>query len=185
MADLQDDDGVIDLNAIQKSASIAPRAPVAPLFADTPSAMAVEAGGPSPASTKGGGLKLGLMIGGGALFVTIVIVGLAFAFRGETPTPRVAAPVLSASAPAALDSAAAAAASASAAPAASVASADDGSDDDDKSAAPTKKKKRFKPGGFSPKPGGASAAPAKPVKAADPCHCHGDFQCNIRCSAGR
>lgn len=177
----EDDDGIIDLNAIA-SKSAPPRAPVAPLFSEPPPAMSVDATDAAPVAAKGSGLKTGLMIGGGALVVVATIIGCVFAFRGEAPTPRTAAaappppPAITAPPPATT------AAPAAPAPAPAAEESTDGD------AKPAAKKKgsgaKHASGGFS-KPAAPVSKPAKPAAAADPCHCHGDFQCNIRCSAGR
>lgn len=182
MNSFEDDDGLIDLNAIA-SRSAPPRAPVAALFSEPPPAMAVDNTDASPAQKSGSGLKTGLIVGGGALAVVATIVALVFVFRGETPTPRTAAapPPPAVTAPAAT--------TAAPAPAAPAPAADESSDAADEKTANGKKKHKSGGGkhassgaGFASK---ASAPVSKPAKAADPCHCHGDFQCNIRCSAGR
>ncbi|MBS2017107.1 MAG: hypothetical protein JST00_29745 [Deltaproteobacteria bacterium] len=192
MTTYEDDEGIIDLKAMA-SRSVAPRAPVAPLFSEPPPAIAVDATDATKAA-KPGGLKTGLLVGGGALFVVATIGALVFAFRGETPTPRrnaaITPPAVVVAPPPAASASATEPAPAAAAPAAEAASEDD--------AKPTAKKKsgakhgpsRVGPsadphastGGVASK---TSAPVSKPVKAADPCHCRGDFQCNIRCSAGR
>lgn len=182
MNSFADDDGIIDLNAIA-SRSAPPRAPVAALFSEPPPAIAVDNTDASPVQKSGNGLKTGLLIGGGALAVVATIGALVFVFRGETPTARIAAPP-----PPPVVAAAPAATTAAPAPAAP-APAEDSSDAADEKTG-TKKKNKSGGGKHASSAGAsfaskASAPASKPVKAADPCHCHGDFQCNIRCSAGR
>lgn len=179
MSSFEDDDGIIDLNAIA-SKSAPPRAPVAALFSETPPAISVDAIEASTAAAKGNGLKTGLMIGGGALVAMATIIGCVFAFRGETATPRTAAaipppPAVTAPPPATV--------SPPAAPAPAPASEE--STDDAKPSAKKKASGAKHATGSVSKPAVAASKPAKPVAAADPCRCHGDFQCNIKCSAGR
>ena len=127
-----------------------------------------------------------------AAFLVLGCFGVAFAFRGEqavkppiaitntlAAAPRTAAPVVAAPVPA---------------PAPETAASNPGassSEDDDDSSSDAKPKKKARKGGHAGQShagagaGARSSAPApvKHVKASDPCHCRGDFQCNIRCSA--
>jgi hypothetical protein len=197
-----DDDGIIDLRAL-KSTPPPPNAfaafPMASPFGSEPppAAFARDAGDGSgvadvvPARWSKA-KTIGIAAGAG-LFLMLGAVGVVFAFRGEKPAVITRAPITQAAAPAAAAPPAPVAEPAPVA-ASQPAAADDSSTSD---APPAKKGKGAKghAGAASnaranAKTTSASASPAsspKPAvaKAADPCHCHGDFQCNIRCSANR
>lgn len=172
-----DEEGVIDLKQL---ASVPPPGkrsfvPVAPLFSEPPP-MIVDANGNTsgsrPAIAKP--ISKGKLIGAIAAAMAFLVVagaGLSMAFKGEEPVKHAAvetpAPVVTTPA------AATTAAPAAPAPADTTASNDDDSP------------KKGKKGGKKGKKGGNSSATAaaKPVKAADPCGCKGDFNCILACTA--
>jgi hypothetical protein len=185
MNQAHDDDGIIDLRAL---ASTPPRRGafpmVSPFLSEPPPASFVrdaDTDGASQAPASSSKAKTVAMIAGAALFVVLGGVGVAFAFRGEKPAVVARAPIAPPPAPVVV--VAPPAPAADPAPAASPA-VDEGAAASD--AASTKKTKGAKGRavGANAKTKSA-AAPAKPAvtKSADPCNCHGDFQCNIRCAA--
>ena len=144
---------------------------------------------------------IGIAAGAG-LFLILGAVGIGFAFRGAAPAKVASAAAVQAPAPVvapapspAADPAAPAAAAANAPNAANAASAsDDASNADAANASTSTKKSKGTKGRAGAKAkastsvsASAASKPAAAAKssAADPCHCHGDFQCNIRCSANR
>ncbi len=180
-----EDDGIIDLKALS---SVPPKPAVAPLFSEPPpGAFAVDATGASVKTSErrfpSGIKKIGI-IAAAAAGMLLLVVGIASAFKGEEPAARQAAFV----APPPPPAAAAPAPTTDPAPAATTSS-----DDDAKS--PTvgtsghKKGRRSLAGKGAPatfRKGQAdppAAAKPPPVKAADPCGCHGDFNCILRCTA--
>ena len=184
-----DDDGIIDLRALKSTrpppSSFASASPFS--SEPPPAAFAVDADGvvaagvPAPAS-KG---KTIAIAAGAGLFLILGSVGVLFAFRGEKPAVIARAPITQAAAPAA-----AAPPAPAAEPAPVAASQPAPSDDDSAADAPTTKKtKGAKARAGAGKAKASFSVPSSPkpavTKAADPCHCHGDFQCNIRCSANR
>jgi len=206
-----DDDGIIDLRAL-KSTPPPPGSFGAVAFSigspflsePPPGAFALDADAESgvvDAVSRRSSRAKGIGIAAGAaLFVVLAAVGIGFAFRGAKPanvasastTP--AAPPVVAAPPPAVDPAPATpvAAAAAAAPVAADDKADDTSSSDSASAKGKKAKgkgraaKSKSSAGLSANVSASTAAkPAAASKAADPCHCHGDFQCNIRCSANR
>jgi predicted Zn finger-like uncharacterized protein len=173
-----DEEGVIDLKAL---ASVPPPGkrsiiPVAPLFSEPPPMMMDVGGGgtgskPAIAKPISTGKIVAAAIGAVA-FLALAGVGISFAFKGEDAVQRPAA--ITPPAPAPTPSASVAAPTPSADPASSVASNDDDS--------PKKgKKRRLKKGGAN----AAGAGPPVKPKAADPCGCHGDFNCILACTANR
>jgi hypothetical protein len=193
-----DDDGIIDLRALKSTPPPRGAYPMASPFGSEPppAAFARDAGadsgmagvGPAPASRA---KTIGIAAGVAAfLIVGAVGVGFAFRFRGEKPAKLSAASVTQPAPPAAVVAPPPPAAAADPAPAAQPAADDDASD-----APPPKKTKGGKGRAAASKAktfsgagaGAATTGASKPAvtKAADPCHCHGDFQCNIRCSANR
>ncbi|MBX3263944.1 MAG: zinc-ribbon domain-containing protein [Labilithrix sp.] len=186
-----DDDGIIDLKAL---ASAPPRrigVPVAPLFSEPP-AMSLDVDDSGPRSAAGPGARFGKMqlvgaIAAAAAFLLLVGFGISVAFKGEEPVKHTAAVVAP---PAAVE---APPPKAEPAPApATVAAADDASDTSEaaekteKKAAKGPKGKRGKAAKGKAKGVITSKSPApapKTVKAADPCHCKGDFNCILACTA--
>jgi hypothetical protein len=189
-----DDDGIIDLRALKSTPPPRGAFPMASPFGSEPppAAFARDAGAGSgvagvvaaPASRA----KTVGIAAGAALFLILGAVGVGFAFRGEKPAKIAAAPVTQPAPPPAVVAPPAPVADPAPAAAAqpTAAAADDTSD-----APPAKKTKGGKGRAAAAKAkafsGAAATGASKPVvtKAADPCHCHGDFQCNIRCSANR
>ncbi len=183
----QDDSGVIDLKALSQAPPPAAGPLVPPmLFSEPPpGAFAVDATGPATAQTA----SKAWIAWTGAAAAAILMLGVgvaALAFRGEEPVNRLAAappPPAVTTTPAAPEPAPAAAASDDA-KSPSVSAADEG--------ATASKGKAGKKGKWSRGAGkGAKASrrttttakPAAPAKAADPCHCKGDFTCILRCTA--
>lgn len=168
-----EDDGVIDLKAL---ASVPPGKrsviPVAPLFSEPPP-MTVDAGGSTGSRaamakpiSKG---KLFGAIAAGMAFLVIAGVGISVAFKGEEPVHHVAA-VTPPPAPAPT-------VTASPEP---VADTTTSTASNDEVETPKKGKKGKKAG---KKSGNGNASASKPVKPADPCHCKGDFNCILACTA--
>jgi hypothetical protein len=191
-----DDDGIIDLRALKSTPPPRGAFPMASPFGSEPppAAFARDAGGDSGVAGVGPApMSRAKTIGiaaGAALFLILGAVGVGFAFRGEKPAKIAAAPVTQPAPPPVV-----AVAPPPPAPAAEPAAAQPAAVADDSDAPPAKKTKGGKGRGVAAKTkassgfvASASSSPAsKPAatKAADPCHCHGDFQCNIRCSANR
>ena len=205
---MDDDEGVIDLNAL---ASVPPRACAraeAPLFSEPPPAAFARDATPSSSSIGSdlgaGPFKLSkrMMAGIGAAAVAVVLmgIGVAAAFKGEEPVARaqssLAAPIPSPTTPAVAPKAPEPAPAP--APAASTASSSD--DDSKEDAKPSKKGKRKNMSGGGKlasgsgkvsSGGGKSSTMSKvassgvaPIKpAADKCGCKGDFNCILRCTA--
>jgi predicted Zn finger-like uncharacterized protein len=170
-----DDDGVIDLNALS---SATPRSPAPPLFSE-PVAMALDvATGRRPLSKGPSRMPLIGGIAAAAAIVALATGAFVFALRAEEPVKRTAAapppppsPVVAALAPAI-------------APPPPVAAPAPAAEEEPAETKPTKKPSKSR---ASSKGGTAirnTAAPAsRPVKAADPCHCRGNFDCIIACAA--
>jgi predicted Zn finger-like uncharacterized protein len=185
-----DDEGMIDLKALS-TAPPPPRPvamPIAPLFSEPPMAFDV-----NPQSSKVSFAKsfsTGQLIAGVAAataFVLIAVFGIALTFRGEEPVKHAAKieppPVVAAAPPPKVE--------APPAPAASTAS-NDADPQSDASEGPKKGKGKKGRGGGARSSKGANAsamtstAPKpKPIKAADPCHCKGNFDCILACTAKR
>jgi predicted Zn finger-like uncharacterized protein len=184
-----DDEGIIDLNALSSAPPHKGGLPVAPLFSEPP-AVSVDVSDSlqRPVPQRASRMRLFGGIAAGAAFLLVAALGIAFTFTSEEPvkhapaavaptTPAVVAP------PPPVEPAAPAA----------VAAADDARDaKDTKDVQPkaTKGKGGRGTGGKGKAAKGAVAtskpapAPAsKPVKAADPCGCKGDFNCILACTA--
>ncbi len=187
-----DDDGIIDLRALKSTRPPpSPFASASPFGSEPPpAAFAMDADGsfadgvPVRAASKA---KTIAIAAGAGLFLILGAVGVVFAFRGEKPAVIARAPITQAAAPAA-----AAPPAPVADPAPVAASQPAVSDDDATADAATSKKAKgakARAGAGAGKAKAGFSAPSSPkpaaTKAADPCHCHGDFQCNIRCSAAR
>lgn len=200
---MEDDEGVIDLNAL---ATVPPKPgarPVAPLFSEPPPAAFARDASPSSSSDLSGHAGAGamhfskrMMVGIGAAAVAVVLmgIGVAAAFKGEEPVARAQATMVAPVTPPAPATAAPKPPEPAPAPAASTSSS---SSDDDKDSKPAKKagkKKNMSGGGGgakiasgvskSPNMSKVSSSGVAPVKpAADKCGCKGDFNCILRCTA--
>lgn len=170
--------------------------PIAPLFSEPPPGIAVDVNAaPRPAVKRSNKLPL---IGGIAAAAALVLVagfGISVAFKGVEPVKHTAAfvappPATEEAPPPKLEPA-------PPAPAAPVAAAsDDASSSDDAADAKSAKVRRGKAGAATkskatkskatkgPSTNKPPARTAKPVKAADPCGCKGDFNCILACTAG-
>jgi hypothetical protein len=183
-----DDDGIIDLRALKSTrppptsfASASPFGSEPPPAAFAMDADGAVAGGVPARASKA---KTIAIAAGAGVFLILGAVGVVFAFRGEKPAVIARAPTTLTTQ---------AAAPAAAAPPAPVAASQPAASDDVSAAdAPTTKKTkgakaRAGVGAAKTKASFSATSSPKPAvtKTADPCHCHGDFQCNIRCSAAR
>jgi predicted Zn finger-like uncharacterized protein len=179
-------EGVIDLGEQLASVPLKAlgRAAPAPVFASEPppAAFAVDATGSSPSATRGRipmrlkKIGLGAAVAAG---MVLLVVGIASAFKGEEPVAHRTATTVVTPAPAA-------AATPDPAPTTDPTAASTSTADDAK--AHTKKGKHYAGKGVASFHKGqadapAAAKPPPPVKAADPCGCHGDFDCILRCTA--
>jgi predicted Zn finger-like uncharacterized protein len=201
-----DDEGIIDLNALASCAPKVGARSVAPLFSEPPpGAFAADVGhtGPNDVFATPGGFKLGKRaiagIAAAALAVVLCSVGLAAAFKGEEPVVRATA----AMAPITPVTAAVTAPTPPPEPVITAAtttdsSSSDAASDDDDTKTPAKGKKRkgrkgkgrafagtkVQSSGVASKSSkSSSGAPKATPKAADKCHCKGDFNCILRCTA--
>lgn len=185
-----DDEGIIDLNAL---ASVPPRGvgmPIGPLFSEPPGvAVDVHDTARRPVVKPSSKLPLIGGLAAAAAFVLVAGFGISLAFKGEEPVKHTAA--LVAPSPTTVEAPPPKVEPAPAAEA--VATADDPSSNADHATdAKPAKAKRGKAGtaakGKATKGPITSKSPApaaKPVKAADPCGCKGDFNCILACTAGR
>lgn len=184
-----DDDGIIDFRALASTPP--PRGAFAmpsPFASDPPPAFSLDASDADGerAPTRGSKAKTIAIVVASAAFLALGCVGVGFAFRGAKAAPARAAAVVAP--PAAAPVAAPPAPAAEPAPVAAAPASSAAVDPPTAEAASTKKGKNGKA-----RAGGARStkAPAAPVtkapvtKASDPCNCHGDFQCNIRCAANK
>lgn len=179
----KDDEGVIDLKAL----SSAPPAlrpvglPVAPLFSEPPPVTLEVDDSQRRAAHKP--ISKMHLIGGvaaAAVFLLVAGFGISVAFKGEKPAPLALAATAAPPPPAVTP--APTAEPASAPPPAT--SSDDKDADSKKGGKKTKKaagKGRAAQSG--PITNKSSVPDKKPVKAADPCGCHGDFNCILACTA--
>jgi predicted Zn finger-like uncharacterized protein len=167
-----DDEGVIDLKALASSPPRAMGMPVAPLFSEPPPVtLEVDDNGRPNAKPRS---KLAVAFGVVVTSAVLVAAGFAvsLAFRSEEPVKRTAAIVVPPPPPPAASSAAP-----EPPPAATTAS-------DDADAKDTKTKKGKGRKGKNGPITNKTPAPAKTaVKPADPCGCHGDFNCILACTA--
>jgi hypothetical protein len=168
MSAITDDDGIIDLHALStpKGAAV-----VASVF---PTAFTVDA---EPEKKPRSAARIIVAIAASLVVLVLAGVGLRYAFRGAEPVPQAALamkpPVLVTTPPPPP------APVATPDPAPTTASTDD--------ASPAPKKKSIVRRSFSaaqPKSTVVASRPAPAVKPADPCGCHGNFDCNLRCAAG-
>jgi len=188
----KDDEGVIDLKALSSAPpALRPVAlPVAPLFSEPPPVtLEVDDSQRRAAHKPIGKMRLIGGIAAAAAFLLVAGFGISVAFKGEKPAPLTPASTSMAPPPAVSPAPTAAP---SAAPPPAVASSSDDKDADSKKSGVGKKGKRAGGGGGgkgkAAQSGGAKAnastTPAqKPVKAADTCGCHGDFNCILACTA--
>lgn len=177
-----DDEGIIDLKALSSAAPSARRAgvPIAPLFSEPP-AVTLEL-----EQTRGrgkGNSRLRFVAGLAAAAVVLVAAGfgISVAFKGEEPvkhTPLAATappppPPTEAPPPPKVE------------PPPTTASAEETKDVKETKEPKAKKGKKGKRKAASQDGSKASTSAAKPapVKAADPCGCKGDFNCNLACAA--
>jgi hypothetical protein len=182
----KDDEGVIDLKALSSTPpALRPVGlPVAPLFSEPPPVTLEVDESQRRAAHKP--IKKIHLIGGiaaAAVFLVVAGFGISVAFKGEKAAPLT--PASTAAAPPPAVTPAPTAEPASAPPPATAS--------DDKDADSKKGGKKGKKGGGAGKGVRAaqsgpitnkSTVPAqKPVKAADPCGCHGDFNCILACTA--
>ena len=187
MNQAHDDDGIIDLRALASTPP--PRGAFAmpsPFASEPPPAFSLDANdadgehGPTRSSKA----KTIAIVVASAAFLALGCVGVGFAFRGAKAAPPRAAVMAPPAAPsvAAPPPPAAEPAPAAAAPVASAAVEPAAAD-----APSTKKSKNGKAraGGAKTKAAAATVTKAPVTKASDPCNCHGDFQCNIRCAANK
>lgn len=189
-----DDEGVIDLNAL---ASVPPRAVkpiVAPLFSEPPPAVTVEVEETvgRAAAKPLNKLALGGIVAAAAAFVLVAGYAVSLAFSSDEPVKHTAAMIAEPpAAPPAPEVAPAEQVPASVVLATS--SSEDTNENDANEAKSTKGKKtkwrakaRAKAREKAREKAAAPAthgAPARPVKAADPCRCKGDFNCILACTA--
>ena len=176
-----EEDGIIDLNALSTAPPSAGARVIAPLFgSEPPGTFAREIHSqPSIISKRQSRLPLIGFAAAAVALLAVALGGASMAFRGEEPSRAAAAavvvppPVVVAPTPAAEPP-----------PAATQAAAESKSED---TAAPKAKK-----GGTKVSSGvrsvtrtstPATYTPPKAVKPADPCGCHGDFNCILRCAA--
>jgi len=192
----RDDSGVIDLKALsERPAAPIPRPVVAPLFGMSdppPAAFARDAGASSSYPSQSSPVKSKLrsigMVFAAAALVAGIGAGVTAMFKAGEPPPKAAAaptppeppPPPAVTTPAPPPEPAPAATS----------SASDEKDKKDAKNASGKKGKRGRGGAAKAQSGvitNKSAPPPPPpkVKAADPCGCHGDFNCILACTAGK
>jgi predicted Zn finger-like uncharacterized protein len=170
-----DEEGVIDLKALSStSGRPALGRQVAPLFSEPPPVTLEVAEGARPNAKPTSKLAIAGAIFVGVAALAAAVFGLSIAFRGEEPVKHAAAvvplpppppPTATAPAPPPAPSADTAAAA------------------NDHDATPAKGKKGRRGKARAAAGATAGAAPAKAAKAADPCGCHGDFNCVLACSA--
>jgi predicted Zn finger-like uncharacterized protein len=191
----EDDEGIIDLNALKSVPPKSAARPMMPVFSsDPPPAFARDVGASYPPTEERKfplKVKTAGVVAAAAIGVVLLVIGIASAFKGEEPVARTAAPPPP---PPAVVTPPPPAPTADPAPSASASSASDDSKG-------PKKAKGFRGVGGGGKGGGVGGAPITfkkgqsdstpaaapkpppPVKAADPCGCHGDFNCILRCTA--
>jgi hypothetical protein len=145
--------------------------PVAPLFSEPPPVTLEVEGGMRPNAKPTSALAIAGIAAGSVVALAAAIFGLSIAFRSEEPVKHTAAVVSPAPPP---PPSTTVAQTQVPAPSASVADTADPKD------APKGKRGRGR-GRHSAAASGATAP--KAPKAADPCGCHGDFNCILACSA--
>ncbi|MDF2695630.1 MAG: hypothetical protein K0S65_4013 [Labilithrix sp.] len=174
-----DDEGIIDLKALSSAPPRKLGLPVAPLFSEPP-AVSLDVGESSQRQAAKPASKMRLIggIAAAAAFLLVAGFGLSLAFQSEEPvkhTAAVVAPTTEAPPP-------------TPAPVAAV-ETKDAKDTAETKDAPETKGKKGKKGKAAKAAKSATITsktppPAsKPVKAADPCGCKGDFNCILACTA--
>lgn len=189
----EDDDGIIDLRALASKPSSPPVMPA--LWSEPPPALALDADPELDDATPAMARKTKLFAAiGGAAAILVGGVVLAFALRGgDVPAPAAAAAAAAAVSPLPARTAVTVsdpppAPSPSPSAAREAAPPPPATSEPATGATPAGKAKSKKSRGRAS--GGASKAAArtteaapKPSKSSDPCACHGDFQCSLRCAA--
>ncbi len=173
----EDDDGIIDLHAL--STRTPNKQAAAPLFSEPPPAFVSDA---TPRPSGGG---TGVVIAAIACVLVVVLalagVGLRYAFRAPEPIARKGVTVQTPAPPPTQ-----APVAASPAPAADPAPPSTASDDDGKPSRAATKKKGIRGTHRTFASSDVKKEPVtRPARAADPCGCHGNFDCNLRCAAGQ
>lgn len=190
----RDDSGVIDLKALSSAPPRANRAPAPMLFgapSEPPPAFARDVAAsssfyPQQAGVPASKLRSIGMIAAGFAVVAFCGLGVALAFGGSNPPPKAAAAAPAPPPPPAPPPVATTPPAPEPAPAASASESKEEKTD--------KKSAGKKHRGGKGKAAAASGVitnktpppppPAK-VKPADPCGCHGDFNCILACTAGK
>jgi predicted Zn finger-like uncharacterized protein len=187
--DGRDDSGVIDLKALSTAPPAPHRAPAPMLFGPPPSEappafardVVASSSYPQQAAAKNNLRSFG-MIAAGFAVVAMCGLGVAFAFGGENPPPKAAAAPAPPPPPAPPPVV-------TPAPAAEPAPAAAAETKDEKKTTSGKKHRGGKGGGKASSGVITSKSPPPPppakVKPADPCGCHGDFNCILACTAGK
>lgn len=188
--DGRDDSGVIDLKALSTAPPGPNRAPAPMLFgaSEPPPAFARDISGSSssyphqPGAVAKSKVRTFGMIAAGFAVVALCGLGVAVAFGGENPPPKAVAAPAPPPPPAAPPVV-------TAAPAPEPAPTTAASETKEEKKTTSGKKRRAGKGGKAtagvitnktPPP-----PPAAKVKPADPCGCHGDFNCILACTAGK
>ena len=170
-----DDEGVIDLKALSTTAARPVVMPVAPLFSEPPPVTLEVRGSARPNAPARSRLAFVGAMAAAAVFVVVAGFGIALAFRGEEPVKHTAAVVAPPPPPPAVI-----VPSADPHPATATAPV---AEDDAKETKTKKGKKAKSAGRAGPITNKTPPAAPKTVKPADPCGCHGDFQCILACTA--
>jgi predicted Zn finger-like uncharacterized protein len=169
---IADEEGVIDLKALSSAPPRPMGMPVPPLFSEPPPVTMEVASQPNARPRSWAAI-----FGAAAAALVVLVVagfGIAFAFRGEEPVKRTAAVVVPPP-PAPPPPAASSAPPPEPPPAVA---------EDSKDIKGKKGKRKAGRGAAAGPITNKSAPPAaKTVKPADPCGCHGDFNCILACTA--
>jgi hypothetical protein len=194
--DGKEDSGIIDLKALSTAPPAPNRAPAPMLFgspSEPPPAFARDVAASSSSYPQANAPKSKLrtvgMVFAGFAVVAACGVGVALAFGAANPPPKAAAAFVPPPPPAPPPAVAPPAPEPTSTTTTTSASTDDAKDSKD---AKSKGKRKGKGGAAksSAKAGlitntSAPPPPPKPVKPADPCGCHGDFNCILACTAGK
>lgn len=190
MNNAHDEDGIIDLRALASTPpSRGAFAMPAPFMSEPPPAFSRDADESELHAAHTGHLRrskaktVGIVFGTAA-FLALCCVGVGLAFRGaKVAPPSAAAAVVAPPAPPPVVTPPAPAP----APSPAVITASVSTDEPAEAPSPKKGKGGKARGGAAKAATKATASPAKASssKASDPCNCHGDFQCNIRCAASK
>lgn len=175
-----DEEGVIDLKALSSAPPPALRHLVAPLFSEAPP-VTVDVDGSKRSVFSLAKVRIAGGIAAGAALLAVTVFGVSAVFRTEEPVKHAA--VMLPAEPPPPPPAIIAPPPVVEAPAATT----DDASSKEASTSKVKKGKGYKAAKGTPKSGfitNKTPAPApKPVKAADPCHCKGDFNCILACTA--